>query len=1264
MSQVVLDSIKHVCTALSVAVKEGIRVFRSLRSVSTPDGTFEPLTPVLIESAQFDRYERELRSALGNDEVLNIALTGGYGAGKSSVLKTFFDRHPEFQTAYVSLATFSKDAPSPLPNSEADPSEASSKPAHQPQNSDESKTSSDLISRIEETIVQQLLYAVPAARLPKTRLKRIVQTSGRSIAWRTGFWGVMLVVGARLYVPTLKDVPALDPEWLLPTLMTIPGWLSVVLAGLGGVYLLYAGLKFLSMFSIDGLTLKGGKLEAMHHGSVLHKNVDEIIYCFERSDIRVVVIEDLDRFGTQEVFFRLREINFTIRHSPQIKRPVHFIYAIRDELFTVTDKTKFFDLIIPVIPVVNSENSREKLYELMKGREVDGKVLGAELDPILVETVCYYIDEMRLIKNIVNEYDMIANLLCHSGLKLDQNKLFAIVVFRNLHPDEFAELSKRRGKAYASLTGLAVWASQPSAELTELKRLTDEKALREQHGEERIIDLRLRVWYEVIKASGIEGANHIRIDGNETVSLNEFLQEDAFTRICEADRLESLLHQQWSHSSQRGSHVRPSDALTRAGYNKRLAWIQQSVKVLDDSIRATERKITELKTISFREAARGEYGAVIAQRLTGMDVVVYLMRAGYLDTDYTDYLGFFYEGSLTHDDQNLILALRRRISPDVSLPVRNPERVVGKLEHDALGDGNGIIADLIIELSLTAPLNDLSDTKTQKLDVILQSGYRYLGRLSEAAQIILGGQHQAPFVQAMYVLAPSLFTELLGSDGFKDLATRQALICGVMESLSQKQLELMAHRKELLETISSLSEIDGLIAGMESNTGGWAWLRREPVRFNSLASEVGKDTLGQLVEWGCLQLTLPMMTLMLATFTPERGDVSCRRLRALDLRGLDALIEIDPEEFVFELLKQPDKLQENTESLRYLLDLVKDDQDVQEDLFKHTECMIEDLEGFTPNIWEKALASDRVASVARSAWHYYYGRILTSIEAASEEASKDEQDYLRDVLTAFLARNTIEAQQLWDEKWTDADELKAYLLASELDDDSLGEIFAKTTVGAKSLKGLSLPKNRWEFLAQASFVPFDDEVLEEIGNNAPAAEAKYLIRCWAQARNYVELRRLDPKIVGALCDAENVPIGDIAKMWEGLVEREEAGDASVIGRLGSVCAKANAENVTLPKNCRSMIVARARDAAISQRERQELLHQALKLHIDWATTSLILVSLAGGFAELLGDKRTVRLPNTEQDLRLANALHDRGFVGKIKEDKNGITVYTKRVGRG
>ena len=75
----------------------------------THENLFEPLTPVLIEPGKINRYERELLNGLRNDQVRNIAITGEYGAGKSSVLRTFVHRHPEFAYAFVSLATFGKE---------------------------------------------------------------------------------------------------------------------------------------------------------------------------------------------------------------------------------------------------------------------------------------------------------------------------------------------------------------------------------------------------------------------------------------------------------------------------------------------------------------------------------------------------------------------------------------------------------------------------------------------------------------------------------------------------------------------------------------------------------------------------------------------------------------------------------------------------------------------------------------------------------------------------------------------------------------------------------------------------------------------------------------------------------------------------------------------------------------------------------------------------------------------------------------------------
>lgn len=1256
------DRITNHCIAIAVAWDVGLQIFHSLMKPYVPSGTFEPLTPVLLEKELFQDYERELLAALNSDEVLNIALTGGYGAGKSSVIKTFFERHPEFKTAYVSLATFSKDAPSPLPVFGA---EQTSDPKPENGQTDdpakESASSGDLIPRIEETIVQQLLYTVPAAQLPKTRLKRIVQARKRTIYHRTVAMIALVLGGLRLYVPTIDKLPKIDPDWLVPGLMLIPGWLAVGAVGYVIWYLLHGSMQLLSMLSIDGLTIKGGKLEATNHASVLHKNVDEIIYCFQRSDIRVVVIEDLDRFGTQEIFFRLREINFTIRNSPEIKRPVHFIYAIRDELFTVTDKTKFFDLIIPVIPVVNSENSREKLNEYMRVRQVNGSQLGGTLDPVLVETVCYYIDEMRLIKNIVNEYDIFANLLSRGGIELDQNKLFAIVVMRNLHPEEFAELAKRKGKVYSALTSLSAWAEAEAEQfLKKIEALKQERAERVSLGGEQLIDARLRVWYEALKASGVEGANYIVVDSNQKFTLTEFLQDETFTKICYATQWQSVWFSSWSHHNPQGHVVKPQDALARASYEKRLARILTPMKIVNEAIRDLEREVVKLKTISFREAARGSYGAAIAEQMPGLDVVVYLLRSNYLDTDYSDYLGFFYEGSLTRGDQNLLLALRRRVLLDVAEPVANATQVIGKLDHDCLDGGCGIIAALLAELSLTAVPTDLSDVRTQKLEVILRGGEKHLTRMADAVMIILEGEALSKFIQAVHVIQPDLYLRLFETEKFLEVNARQALICALLDSLVPKQLMESDGRSQLLEIIQELPVVDALIPKLSSKFSGWAWLRREPVRFKALEVGVGQDTLRRLVEWDCLELSLPMIKLLCDTLDGTQADVSYARLRSLNLVGLNIAIEGDPHAFIGELLDQEGVIQEDEESLRYLLSQIRDEATLQQEYFGRTACKLDNLEGFSDNIWECALLHDRVVSVASAAWQYYDHMIVRPTEKPSESPDVAERQVINEIFADFLIRNAVEAQKLWDDTRDDLDCLQTLIIVSELIDEStLERIFARSSIMAEAIVDAVMTRERWEYLATADFVPFDVEINEAFGNQGVDLELAYLRKHWPEARGAVDLMRQDPFIVGALAKAPEVPIKDICEMWAGVVQRELEGDEAVRDTLGAVCVRANREGVTLPGNCLKVVATMARDVSRSPEERMEMLVQAVELNADWSTIVSILAPLGGVYELLSGKKPLVRFPPTALDSRLAHSLSRRGFVGLPKESEKHIEMRSR-----
>lgn len=58
---------------------------------------------------------------------------------------------------------------------------------------------------------------------------------------------------------------------------------------------------------------------------------------FDSEDIDVVIFEDLDRFDDPQIFEALREMNTLLngpkRGKARSRRPLRFVYAVRDSLF-------------------------------------------------------------------------------------------------------------------------------------------------------------------------------------------------------------------------------------------------------------------------------------------------------------------------------------------------------------------------------------------------------------------------------------------------------------------------------------------------------------------------------------------------------------------------------------------------------------------------------------------------------------------------------------------------------------------------------------------------------------------------------------------------------------------------------------------------------------------------------------------------------------------------------------------------------------------
>ena len=116
----------------------------------------QSLMPTLIKENEPQYFPvKEIGEKLDTDKfVRNIALTGPYGSGKSSVLYTLQKKYKGHEYLQISLATLeSYDIPEDIENKK--------------------KGTEQLNRLIEYSILQQLIYREKYATVPNSRIKRI-----------------------------------------------------------------------------------------------------------------------------------------------------------------------------------------------------------------------------------------------------------------------------------------------------------------------------------------------------------------------------------------------------------------------------------------------------------------------------------------------------------------------------------------------------------------------------------------------------------------------------------------------------------------------------------------------------------------------------------------------------------------------------------------------------------------------------------------------------------------------------------------------------------------------------------------------------------------------------------------------------------------------------------------------------------------------------------------------------------------------------------
>jgi len=389
-------------------------------------------------------YYDLLERAIGEGGVRNIALTGAYGTGKSSVLEHLDSEHPA-RVVKLSLSTIAPELHDNVQSAAGEDSTGGYSRTNQ----------------IQKEIVKQLLYRLPPEKVPHSRFRRVSVPSrrrARSIAVGAGTAVFVVLFGLGLLQPMVES--------LLPTL-----WRQIV------AYLLLLGLSVGLAWSVLRVVRARPTLSASvqtgpatvtlseQSDSYFDEYLDEIVYFFQASRRDLVVIEDIDRFEDVHVFDTLRALNGLLNSSDQIARRIVFIYAIRDSVFDHiggdsgdgteeepgdqhdrakdtlkrANRTKFFDVIIPVVPFVSADNARDVMTDVMDSTEF-------KINPALIRLAARHVADMRLIRNIRNEFEIYRNRLVIPADHIPgitDDLVFAVVLYKNTHLTDFEKIRYR-----------------------------------------------------------------------------------------------------------------------------------------------------------------------------------------------------------------------------------------------------------------------------------------------------------------------------------------------------------------------------------------------------------------------------------------------------------------------------------------------------------------------------------------------------------------------------------------------------------------------------------------------------------------------------------------------------------------------------------------------------------------------------------------------------------------------------------------------------
>ena len=662
-------------------------------------------------------YLSALHWAINNKRIKNIAIAGPYGSGKSSIINSYLKRHPivKFKHLRISMATFIEK---------------------------ETDISGHLISfspdQIEEGILKQLFYKVNHHKIPQSRYRKLHKIS---------YWYILLMlfilIGLFILISFIFFPEQLDS---IITMITIAGMkvgfdrkhsiiATCVFILVTTFVVAYIWRQIHAQFKVKEIKVRDATVRSDYSddNSILNKNIDEIIYFFEETNYSIVFFEDLDRLAAPQIFVQLRELNTLLNNCDTIKRPIVFIYAVKDDIFTKEDRTKFFDFIIPVIPIINSTNSGEILLSLLKA-DKEGQ-FKHDITQDYVLDVAPFISDMRVLQNIYNEFLIYKRTLqTEQKLKLSDKLMMSLIIFKNLYPKDFSDLQMEKGIIKQVFENKLTYVTSLQNELQSY--IDNSSQLIEQVKNDTIKssnELKVAMMGKLTSWRGF--LKYVERSYSDRYSAKDIIDPNFdFSRLC-IDGRWTVTYLDWKNNSP--STVSKDDFTDICGeYSDRFERLKvlETNKIVDiqDEIEFNKLRKHVVSGWTIKRLIEN-YGVenVLSTDVRQNKLLVFMLRRGYIDEKYVDYINYFKGNSITNTDMNFILSIKNHEAQLFEQPLYKVPQILQRLQLHEFEQKEIYNFDLLEEMLASNNYDDKLNIMIKQLSDGNKASWKFIDEFVE-----------------------------------------------------------------------------------------------------------------------------------------------------------------------------------------------------------------------------------------------------------------------------------------------------------------------------------------------------------------------------------------------------------------------------------------------------------------------------------------------------------------------------------------------------